>query len=103
MHFFAHQKEALVRVLFSFHRDCIFYMPVLRTANSLSRTDARFCKYVCSLAITAVRGPAYESPVGHQKQIIRTQTLGSYYFFFGNFLLLNYIYEFKEYVKISYC
>ena len=70
MRHFVHQKEALVRVLFSFHRDCIFYMPVLCTANSLSRTDARFCKYICSLAITAVRAPAYESPVGHQKKAL---------------------------------
>ena len=29
--------------------------------------------------------------------------MGSYYFFFGNFLLLNYIYKFKEFIKISYC
>ena len=28
--------------------------------------------------------------------------MGSYYFFFENFLLLNYIYKFREFIKISY-
>ena len=28
--------------------------------------------------------------------------MGSYYFFLENFLLLNYIYKFKEFIKISY-
>ena len=28
--------------------------------------------------------------------------MGSYYFFCENFLLLNYIYKFKEFIKISY-
>ena len=31
----------------------------------------------------------------HQMTIIRTQIMGSYYFFFENFLLLNYAYKFK--------
>ena len=29
--------------------------------------------------------------------------MGSYYFFFENFLQLNYAYKFKEFIKISYC
>ena len=29
--------------------------------------------------------------------------MGSYYFFFENFLLLNYIYKFEEFIKNSYC
>ena len=29
--------------------------------------------------------------------------MGSYYFFFENFLLQNYAYKFKEFIKNSYC
>lgn len=36
----------------------------------------------------------------HQMTIIRTQTMGSYYFFFENFLLLNCAYKFEEFIKI---
>ena len=39
----------------------------------------------------------------HQKPIIRTQIMGSYYFFLENFLLQNYAYKFKEFIKNSYC
>ena len=39
----------------------------------------------------------------HHKPIIRTQIMGSYYFFLENFLLQNYAYKFFEFIKISYC
>ena len=29
--------------------------------------------------------------------------MGSYYFFFENFLHQNYTYKFKEFINISYC
>lgn len=38
----------------------------------------------------------------HQMTIIRTQIMGSYYFFFENFLQQNYTYKFKEFIKNSY-
>ena len=38
----------------------------------------------------------------HQKPIIRTQIMGSYYFFFETFLQQNYAYKFKEFIKNSY-
>ena len=38
----------------------------------------------------------------HQMTIIRTQIMGSYYFFLENFLLQNYAYKFKEFIKNSY-
>lgn len=34
--------------------------------------------------------------------IIRTQIMGSYYFFFENFLQQNYAYKFKKFIEISY-
>ncbi len=39
----------------------------------------------------------------HQMTIIRTQIMGSYYFFFENFSLQNCAYKFFEFIKISYC
>ncbi len=39
----------------------------------------------------------------HQMTIIRTQIMGSYYFFFETFLQQNYAYKFFEFIKISYC
>ena len=38
----------------------------------------------------------------HQMTIIRTQIMGSYYFFLENFLLQNYAYKFEEFIKNSY-
>ena len=35
----------------------------------------------------------------HQKPIIRTQIMGSYYFFSENFLQQNYAYKFKKFIK----
>ena len=87
-----------------------FFMPcrgldiIISTRLACRTRDTRLTfhyanKFARSTITAVANRAAYEPRQGHQKPIIRTQIMGSYYFFFENFLLQNYAYKFKEFIK----